>query len=143
MAPNKNKKSNRKSNKKLFLAIGIIAIILIGVGAYEVLGQSNQPANLSPTPTPTLLQPPLLEHLHHLQLPQHRQRLMLPYQVEQRFSSNQCRKHNYSSCETINPHNRQFHQHRQYGWYDSTTFHRVIAGFMIQGGGISQTIPTI
>ena len=44
----------KKSNKTLFLAIGIIAIIIIGVGVYIVLGQSaNQPANSTPTPTPT------------------------------------------------------------------------------------------
>jgi cyclophilin family peptidyl-prolyl cis-trans isomerase len=53
MAPNKNNKSKRKSNKTLFLAIGIIAIILIGVGAYIVVGRANQPSNISPTPTPT------------------------------------------------------------------------------------------
>ena len=31
----------------------------------------------------------------------------------------------------------------QQGKYDNTIFHRVIAGFMIQGGAISDSIPTI
>ena len=31
----------------------------------------------------------------------------------------------------------------QKGWYDGTIFHRVIAGFMIQGGGITENTPTI
>jgi hypothetical protein len=53
MAPNKNNKSKRKSNKTLYLAIGIIAIILVGIGAYIIVGRSNQPANLTTTPTPT------------------------------------------------------------------------------------------
>ena len=46
MAPNKKTNlSKKKSNKTLFLAIGIIAIIIISVGAYAMLGQSsNQPA---------------------------------------------------------------------------------------------------
>ena len=53
MAPNKNSKQpKRKSNKTLFIAIGIIFIVIIGVGAYALLGQSaNQPANSTPTPT--------------------------------------------------------------------------------------------
>jgi len=55
MAPNKKSKtSKRKSNKTLFIAIGIIAIILVGIGAYAMMGQSsNQPANVTPTPSLT------------------------------------------------------------------------------------------
>ena len=54
MAPNKKSKtSKRKSNKTLFLAIGILAIILIGIGAYIMWGQSANQPNALPTPTPT------------------------------------------------------------------------------------------
>ncbi len=52
MAPNKKiNSSKKKSNKTMFFAIGIIAIILIGIGAYVMLGQSaDQPSLTNANP---------------------------------------------------------------------------------------------
>ncbi len=145
MAPNKNKKSNRKSNKTLFLAIGIIAIILIGVGAYVVLGQSNHPANLSPTPTPTPApttftgtptSPPTASTSPTSDDSLYAGGTKVLLQTSVGNITLQLR--NDKPITTAN-----FINIVNHGWYDSTTFHRVIAGFMIQGGGISQSIPPI
>jgi peptidylprolyl isomerase len=143
MAPNKNNKSKRKSNKTLFLAIGIIAIIVIGIGAYVVLGQSNQPANVSPTPTPTptptsSATPSPTSETDPLYVGGTKVLLhtsMGDITIELR---------NDKPITTSN-----FIHLVQQGTYNSTIFHRVMAGFMIQGGDPTGTghgdpsIPTI
>ena len=148
MAPNKNNKSNRKSNKTLFLAIGIIAIILIGVGAYVVLGRSNQPANFSPTPTPT----PAPTTFTGTPTPTPATSATTsptsdtdPLYVggtkvllQTSVGNITLQLRNDKPITTGN-----FINIVNHGWYDGTPFHRVIAGFMIQGGGISQSIPPI
>jgi cyclophilin family peptidyl-prolyl cis-trans isomerase len=138
MAPNKNPKpSKKKSNKTLFLAISIIAIIIIGVGAYILLGQSaNQPANATPTPTPTPIptastSPSATPTDPHYVNPT---KVLLQTSVGNITLEMRTDKP-ITTANFINIVNNR--------WYDGTIFHRVIAGFMIQGGAISQTIPSI
>ncbi len=137
MAPNKNNKSKRKSNKSLFFAIGIIAIILIGVGAYIALGQSGQPAKVSPsstpapttftgttTPAPTssVTSPPTSETDP---LYVGGTKVLLQTSV----GNITLEMRNDKPITTTN-----FVNLVNKGIYDGTIFHRVIAGFMIQGG---------
>ena len=137
MAPNKKSyNSKRKSNKTLFLAIGVVAIILIGIGAYIMLGQSaNQPANATPTPTPTPTTSPTSsdEYTNATKVLLHTS--MGDITIELR---------NDMPITTGN-----FIKLVQHGTYNGTIFHRVISQFMIQGGDPTGTgygdpsIPTI
>jgi cyclophilin family peptidyl-prolyl cis-trans isomerase len=142
MAPNKSNKSKRKSNKTLFLAIGVITIILISVGAYIALGQSNQPVNVSPTPTPspapttftTTPTPSATTSSTSDSLYDGGTKVLLQTSV----GNITLQLRNDKPITTGN-----FINIVNHGWYEGTPFHRVIAGFMIQGGGISQSIPAI
>jgi peptidylprolyl isomerase len=124
MAPNKNRNtSKRKSNRILFLAIGIIAIILIGIGAYIMLGQStNQPANISPTstltPTPTTLPTSSDEYTNATKV-----------LLNTSMGDITIALRNDMPMTTGN-----FKNLVQRGTYNGTIFHRVMEGFMIQGG---------
>jgi Peptidyl-prolyl cis-trans isomerase (rotamase) - cyclophilin family len=127
MAPNKKSKtSKRKSNKTLFLAIGILAIILIGIGAYVMLGQSGHPAGVTPTPTPTLTN----------NLPISPTSTQDPAYV----GATEVLLHTSKGDITIALRNDMpittgnFINLVRQGTYNGTIFHRVIAGFMIQGG---------
>ena len=139
MTPNKNSRApvKRKSNKTLLLAIGIIAIVLIGIGAYAMLGQSaNQPANATPSPTPTpaptaSTSPSATPFDPHYANPT---KVLLHTSVGNITLELRTDKPT-TTTNFINIVN--------HGWYDGTTFHRVLATFMIQGGQISQSVPTI
>jgi cyclophilin family peptidyl-prolyl cis-trans isomerase len=138
MAPNKKINSpKKKSNKTMFLAIGIIAIILIGIGAYVLLGQSaNPPANATPTPTPT---PAPTTSTSPSATPTD------PHYVNPTKVLLQTSAGNITlELRTDKPiTTTNFINIVNHGWYDGTTFHRVISGFMIQGGQISQSVPAI
>ena len=135
MSPNKNSdKPKRKSNKNLFLAIGIMVIILIGIGAYIVFGQSANQPNTSPTPTPapgaTATPSPTSTDPSYVN----------PTKVLLQTSVGNITLE-LRSDKPITTAN--FINLVQQGKYDGTVFHRVIAGFMIQGGAISGSTPTI
>jgi cyclophilin family peptidyl-prolyl cis-trans isomerase len=138
MTPNKNSRPpKKKSNKTLFLALGIIAIIIIGVSAYIVLGQSaNQTPSATPTPTPTpeptaSTSPSATPIDSHYVNPT---KVLLQTTVGNITLEMRTDK-TYTTANFLNI--------VAHGWYDGTTFHRVIAGFMIQGGQISQSVPSI
>jgi cyclophilin family peptidyl-prolyl cis-trans isomerase len=143
-----NNKSNRKSNKTPFLVIGIIAIILaavlIGVGAFIVLGHGS--ANNSPTPTPT----PAPTTFNGTPTPSPSTSTSPTSETDPLYVGGTkvllqtsignitLELRNDKPITTAN-----FINIVNHGWYDTTPFHRVVAGFMIQAGGISQTVPAI
>lgn len=138
MAPNKKSNSSKKkSNKTLFLAIGIIAIVVIGLVAYAMLGQSgNQPANATPTPTPTPV-PTASTAPSATPIDSH---YVNPTKILLQTSAGNIT----IELRTDKPiTTTNFVNIVNHGWYDGTIFHRVIAGFMIQGGQISQSVPAI
>jgi cyclophilin family peptidyl-prolyl cis-trans isomerase len=112
----------------LMLAIGIIAIVIIGIGAYAVLGQNIQNTNPSPTPTPTPTASPT---------------------PNQNLTSTRVLLQTTAGNITIELRDDKpitsgnFKNLVEQGKYDGTIFHRVIAGFMIQGGAVNENIPTI
>jgi cyclophilin family peptidyl-prolyl cis-trans isomerase len=115
----------------LFLAIGIIAIILIGIGAYIMLGQSaNQPANTSPTPSPIPTTSPTPTDDEYANAT----KVLLQTSV----GNITIELRNDKPITSGN-----FKTLVEQGKYDDTVFHRVIAGFMIQGGAISESIHSI
>jgi cyclophilin family peptidyl-prolyl cis-trans isomerase len=124
MSPHKKSyNSKKKANKTLFIAIAIIAIIIVGIAAYAVLGQGIQTTNsitittpapsissstsTSPTPSPTTTQILLQTTAGNITLELRSDKPI-------------------TTTNFVNLVNK--------GVYDGTTFHRVIAGFMIQGG---------
>ena len=137
MAPNKESKTSKgKSKKTLFFAIGILAIILIGIGAYVMLGQSGQPANVTPTPTPTpttSVMPTPTPATGSSPTPTSTQD---PAYV----GATEVLLHTTKGDITIALRNDMpittgnFINLVRQGTYNGTIFHRVIAGFMIQGG---------
>jgi peptidylprolyl isomerase len=152
MAPNKNNKSKRKSNKTLFLAIGVIAIILIGVGAYIALGQSNQPVHVSPTPTPTTAPTTFTA----TPTPTTSATTSPTSETDPLYvGGTKVLLHTSMGDITIELRNDKpittanFIHLVQQGTYNNTIFHRIMAGFMIQGGDPTGTgygdpsIPTI
>ena len=141
MAPNKKSKtSKRKYNKTLFLAIGIIAIILAGIGAYTMFGQSANQPNTLPTLTPTPMPTSSIISSTTPSPPTSDPSYVKPTKVLLQTSVGNITLE-LRSDKPITTTN--FINLVQQAKYDGTVFHRVIAGFMVQGGAISGSTPTI
>ena len=138
MTPNKNSRppAKPKSKRILFLTIGIIAIVIIGIGAYIVFGQSANQPNTTPTPTPTPSPSASQTPSPTTSDPSYVNPTKVLLQTSVGNITLELR-----SDKPITTTN--FVNLVQQGKYDGTVFHRVIAGFMIQGGGISGSTPTI
>jgi cyclophilin family peptidyl-prolyl cis-trans isomerase len=132
MTPNKSQQirtmPKKKSGNLKWIIIGIIAIAVIGFGAYAVTrpppGGTNNP--MIPAPTPGVS--PGLSSSNN--------GTIVLLQTTAGNITIQLRTD--KPITTAN-----FINIVQKGWYDGTIFHRVIAGFMIQGGAISETVPPI
>jgi cyclophilin family peptidyl-prolyl cis-trans isomerase len=111
MTPSKNRRVSRhKSNRNLWLAIGIIAIIAISIGVY--LAVANQAAPATIAPTKVLLQTTAGN-------------ITIDLRTDKPITSG------------------NFINLVKEGKYDGTPFHRTVAGFMIQGGQVSGSVPAI
>lgn len=126
MSPNKKTySSRRKSNKMIFFTIGIIAILLIGIGAYIMLGKSaNLPTDTSPTPTPnssstpssTIDPDPAYADATKVLLHTNMGDIIIALRNDMPITTG------------------NFKNLVQHGTYNGTIFHRIISSFMIQGG---------
>jgi cyclophilin family peptidyl-prolyl cis-trans isomerase len=146
MAPNKNpqiyhqkhkpqpqpiKVHKKKSRKKLFLVLGILAIFLVLTASYFVANGLNQPAadSVTPTATPTATPTPTATATAPLS--------------EYNSSSTKVLFHTSAGDITLELRSDKpittanFIKLVNQGKYAGTTFHRVIAGFMIQGGQVT------
>jgi peptidyl-prolyl cis-trans isomerase A (cyclophilin A) len=121
-----NKKTPKKKSNRQTIIIGIIVLIIIVIGAYAVIRQpgSQNTNSTNPTATPTTSPASNTNGTKVL--------------FQTTAGNVTIQLYTDKPITTAN-----FINIVQKGWYDDTTFHRVIAGFMIQGGAISQTIPTI
>ena len=133
MTPNKNTPTKKTGNRQSII-IGIIAIIIIAIVAYAVIKQSMTPSQES-NPITTASPVPSAS----------------PTPVASSSSNNGTKVLLHTTAGDITIQLRtdkpittaNFVNIVQKGWYDGTTFYRTIADFMIQGGKISQTVPSI
>jgi peptidyl-prolyl cis-trans isomerase A (cyclophilin A) len=123
-----SKKTSKKKSNRLSLLIGIIALIIIVIGAYAVIRQpGNQTPNQSTNPTATPTASPA-----SASDPEYGNatRVLLHTTVGDITIA----LRNDKPITTSN-----FIDIVKNGWYDNTTFYRTMTGFMIQGGQISQS----
>ena len=117
MAPSKKRKvTKKKSRSKLSLLIGIIALIVIVAVAFAIVSEFANNSNSKSEYSDTSTKVLLQTTAGNITL----------------------ELRNDKPITTAN-----FINIVKNGWYDNTTFHRVISHFMIQGGTINRTVPTI
>ena len=124
----------RKSRKKLWIALALLAILFISIGGYYMIVQGqnqsqNQVPNASPTPTasatPTVSASPSSTAPTRVLLHTNMGDITLQLRDDKPITT------------------ANFINLVKQGKYDGTVFHRIMVGFMIQGGVINQNLPTI
>ena len=134
-----NKKTPKKKSNKQSYVIGIIALVIIVIGAYAVIrqpGDQTANQNTNPTSSPTSSTPTASQTATPTTTSASSNGTKVVLQTSMGDITIQLRTD--KPITTAN-----FLKIVQKGWYDGTTFHRVIAGFMIQGGGITENTPNI
>ncbi len=116
--------ANRKSrsrNRKLMLATGLIIAILVVVAVFAVFGLGQNGGSNNQVETKVLLQTSWYDSSGNIQ-----------------YGNITIQLRNDKPITTGN-----FRNLVQQGKYDGTIFHRIIAGFMIQGGQLTETVANI
>ncbi len=111
----------KKSNRSSYI-IGIIVLVIVIIGVVAVL---RQPGATSPSTNPTATPPSGATTGTKVLFQTSAGNITIQLYTDKPITT------------------ANFINIVQKGWYDGTIFHRVIAGFMIQGGQISQTVPAI
>jgi cyclophilin family peptidyl-prolyl cis-trans isomerase len=130
MTSHRKRSSKHNSQRKLWLAIGIIAIIIIAIGVYQVLGNSANQTTHQPSPTPTATQ--TATPTSSASDPEYGNAKKVSLHTT--IGDITIALRNDKPITTTN-----FIDIVKSGWYDQTTFYRTMTGFMIQGGKISQS----
>ena len=138
----KNNPQTKTKNRKVMIAIGVIAVAVILVSAFVVLGQNIlfPSPSVSPSPSPSSTPPATSQPTA----------TPLTSPVGE-YSANGTRVLLMTSLGNITVQLRDdkpitaenFKDIAAQGLYDGTIFHRVMKGFMIQGGSTSSAISTI
>lgn len=135
MTPHRRRKIvKRKSHTTLYLAVGIILIVVIVAGAYVALGKFGGNAVPTPTPTPTPTATPTTSPSGTDSEYDNATQVLL--QTSKGNITLELRNDKPVTTEN-------FINIVEQGKYDGTVFHRTMSGFMIQGGQITEDIPTI
>jgi peptidyl-prolyl cis-trans isomerase A (cyclophilin A) len=140
----KNNPQSKAKNKKLTMYLAVVAIAVIAISAFVVLGQNtlfgnptespspstsaSPTASATPYPKPSPLTSPVGEYSENgtlVLLETSMGNIVIQLRDDKTITS--------SNFKTL----------VEQGKYDGTIFHRVIKNFMIQGGQISSSVSTI
>ncbi|MCL1978274.1 MAG: peptidylprolyl isomerase [Candidatus Bathyarchaeota archaeon] len=116
-----NSKKSSTKKKQLYIVVGILAIVLIIVGAYVAVGFNSNNDNSTATPTPT----PTTTNGTKVLLQTSMGNITI-----QLFDDKPITTQNFLDLVAS-------------GKYDGTVFHRIMKDFMIQGGAINGDLATI
>jgi peptidylprolyl isomerase len=140
----KNNPQAKAKNRKILIAIGIIAIGVLAISAVLVLGQSYLFPSPSPSPSPSASPSPTPSSSPLVEYSENGTKVV--FMVTGTNSSGQ----GFTGNITIQMREDKpittanFVKLVRQGLYDGTLFHRVVSGFMIQGGqNTSTTVSTI
>ncbi|MGD0449761.1 MAG: peptidylprolyl isomerase [Candidatus Bathyarchaeia archaeon] len=138
-----NKKTPKKKSNIQSYVIGIIVLVIIVIGAYAVIrapGSQTASQSTNPTSSPTASTPSATPTTTPTATSTATPTTVTGTKVLLQTSAGDItiQLRTDKPITTAN-----FINIVQKGWYNGTTFHRVIAGFMIQGGSITENTPTI
>ena len=144
----KNIPQSKVKNRKMMILVGVIAIVAVIITAFFAMGPNGLFSNPSASPSPTPSPSPSATPTPIVTLPPNVEPITTP---QNEYRSNGTIVLLETSMGNITIQMREdkpitrsnFVNLVQQGLYDNTIFHRVIAGFMIQGGNTGTNVAQI